>query len=223
MSWTHTSVGPTCAHSAPAAPILAVVAVLTDSVAQALRRARLTLKRFAYSGFGRDRWQQPDRVVAELGVRPGGRVADLGAGGGYFTFRLARAVGPSGVVYAVDTDRDMPPALAAQAVEQGLSNVVGVHAKPEDPCLPEPVDLVFLANAYHHIPDHPTYFANVAQYLKSAGRVAIIEARPRGLHRLFGHATPPEAIRSALEAAGFTLAADHRFLPRQSFLVFEHR
>ncbi len=203
--------------------ILAAVAKLPDSVTKALRRARIAFKRFAYSGFGRDRWQQPDRVVAELGLRPGDRVADLGAGGGYFTFRLARAVGPSGVVYAVDTDRDMPSALAARAVEQGLGNVVAVEAKPDEPGLPEPVDLSFLANSYHHLPDRRTYFALLARHLKPNGRVAIVEATPTGLHRLVGHATSPEAIRSELQAAGYTLVADHGFLPRQGFLVFEHR
>jgi predicted methyltransferase len=85
------------------------MAGLTDAVTEALRRARIALKRFGYVGFGRDRWQQPDRVMAELGLQPGNQVADLGAGGGYFTVRLARAVAPSGVVYAVDTTRTCCP------------------------------------------------------------------------------------------------------------------
>ncbi|MDP8957777.1 MAG: hypothetical protein M3N51_00920, partial [Actinomycetota bacterium] len=89
-------------------------------VAEWGRRARIGLKRFGYSGLRRDRWQQPERVVAELGLQPGDRVADLGAGGGYFTFRLARAVGPSGVVYAVDTDRDVPSSLSERAVREGV-------------------------------------------------------------------------------------------------------
>jgi arsenite methyltransferase len=187
-----------------------------------LRRARAALKRFAYSGFGRDRWQQPDRVVAELGLRPGDRVADIGAGGGYFTFRLARAVGPTGVVYAVDTDRDLPQALAAEAAGQGLANVVAVRADPDDPGLPEPVDLGFLVNAYHHLPDRQAWFARLAGQVKPGGRVAVVEARPSaGLLRVFGHATPPGTIRSEVEAAGWAVVAEHAFLPRQSFLVFE--
>jgi predicted methyltransferase len=199
------------------------VAKLPNVATKALRRARIAGKRLAYSGFGRDRWQQPDRVVAELGLRPGDRVADLGAGGGYFTFRLARAVGPSGVVYAVDTDRDMPAALAARAAGQGLGNVVAVEAKPDDPGLPDAVDLGVLVNTYHHLPDRPTYLALLAHHLKPGGRVAIVEARPGRLHRLAGHATAPETIRSELEAAGYTMVAEHGFLPRQGFLVFEHR
>lgn len=195
-----------------------------DAVTEVLGRARTAFKRFAYSGFRRDRWQHPDRVVAELGLRPGDRVADLGAGGGYFTIHLARAVAPSGVVYAVDTDPDMLSGLTTQATKTGLANVVAVKAKPEDPGLREPVDLAFLANVYHHLPDRPAYFARIAAYLQPSGRIAVIEARPMGLHRLFGHATSRETICSELEAAGYTMVAYLDFLPRQSFLIFEqHR
>src|SRR5262245_56667701 len=194
---------------------------LKDTATAGLRRARIGLKAFGYSGFGRDRWQQPDRVVGELGLKPGDRVADLGAGGGYFTFRLARAVLPSGVVYAVDTDPDMRAGMAAKAARDRGTNVIPVEATPGDPALPEPVDLAFLVNAFHHLPDRPAYLAKLASFLRPGGRVAIVEARPEGLNRLIGHATPPEAIRAELAAAGYTLAADHAFLPRQSFHVFE--
>jgi arsenite methyltransferase len=202
----------------------AVMAKPADAVTEALRRVRTAFKRFAYSGFRRDRWQRPDQVVAELSLRPGDRVADLGAGGGYFTVHLARAVAPSGVVYAVDTDPDMLSGLTAQATRTGLANVMAVQAKPGDPGLREPVDLAFLANVYHHLPDRPAYFARIAHDLQPSGRIAVIEARPTGLHRLFGHATSPERIRSELEAAGYTMVADLDFLPRQSFQIFEpHR
>jgi predicted methyltransferase len=198
--------------------------VASDGIlGRAFRRARIAMKRFAYSGLGRDRWQLPDRVLAELALKPGDRVADLGAGGGYFTVRLARAVGRSGVVYAVDIDPDMRDGVSALAAASGLGNVVPVAAAPDDPALPEPVDLAFLANAYHHIPDQVAYFANLAGSLTPAGRVVIVEARPSGLHRLFGHATEPGTIRSELEAGGYALVADHGFLPRQAFLVFERR
>src|SRR5262245_53792485 len=75
----------------------------------------VTLKRLAYEGFGRDRWQQPDKVIESLSIADGGRVADLGCGGGYFTFRLARAVGSGGKVYAVDVDADMTEYVSKEA------------------------------------------------------------------------------------------------------------
>ncbi|MDP8958294.1 MAG: class I SAM-dependent methyltransferase, partial [Actinomycetota bacterium] len=120
-----------------------------------------------------------------------------------------------------DTDRDMPSSLSERAVREGVGNVVGLDAPPEDPDLPEPVDLIFLSNTYHHIPDPPRYFARTARYLRPAGRVAVIEAERKGLHRVFGHATPPEVIRSALQTAGYAVVVEHDFLPRQSFLLFE--
>jgi arsenite methyltransferase len=183
-----------------------------------LRQARLRLKSFAYSGPGRDRWQYPDRVIEALSLRPGQRVADLGAGGGYFTFRIARAVGAGGRVYAVDTDPDMRSLVADRAGQRRLTNVVTVAVEPDRPALPEPVDLVLLVNAFHHLPEPASYLPRLAGALRPDGRVAVIESRPKW--SLFGHATEPAAIRSAMTAAGYELADQHDFLPRQSFQTF---
>jgi len=65
------------------------------------------IKKWAYEGFNRDEWQKPEEVIKALSIQPGDHVADLGSGSGYFTFRLADAVGPTGKVYAVDIDKDM--------------------------------------------------------------------------------------------------------------------
>jgi predicted methyltransferase len=175
-------------------------------------------KRFGYEGFGRDRWQQPERVVAALEIEPGARVADLGAGGGYFTGRLADAVGPTGVVYAIDVDPDM----TAYLEEHARPNVKVVLAPYDDPALPEPVDLIFTCNTYHHIGARADYFRNARRHLAPGGRVAIVElARHGWLQRLFAHFTPPETIRAEMEAAGYRQTEEHGFLERQSFLVFE--
>lgn len=177
------------------------------------------LKRFAYSGLSRDEWQQPDRVVAALALVPGARVADLGAGGGYFTFRLADAVGPSGVVYAVDVDPDMLDYLRARAADEARANVVVVEAAPDDPRLPDAgVDLVLVVDTYHHLEQRPAYFARAKRALAPGGRLAVIEFREDGGPS--GHFTAPETIQSELARAGYTLAGTHDFLERQSFLIF---
>jgi predicted methyltransferase len=180
------------------------------------------LKRFAYEGFGRDRWQHADQVVRALDIQPGSRVADLGAGGGYFTFRLADAVGPEGIVYAVDIDDGMIRYLERRARREGRANVRTILAAPDDPRLPAGgVDLVFTCNTYHHLGDRVTYFARLRESLRPDGRVAIIDSTGVGLfHRLFGHATPADTIRREMEAAGYRLEVPHDFLDRQSFLVF---
>jgi arsenite methyltransferase len=179
------------------------------------------LKAWAYSGFGRDRWQEPDRIVATLGLRPGDRVADIGAGGGYFTYRLATAVGSEGVVFAVDTDPAMLRIVSDGAVEDGFANIVTIQATEGLPDLPEAVDLAFFSNSYHHLPDHEWYFAALAALLRPGGRVAILESRGDGLFaRIFGHATRPDVIQSEMAAAGYRLRAEHGFLRRQGFLIF---
>jgi len=180
------------------------------------------LKRWAYSSGDRDAWQQPERVVAALRIVPGARVADLGAGGGYFTFRLAEAVGEGGRVYAVDVDEAMLDALQDDIEERAVPNVEIVLADPDDAKLPEgEVDLVFTANTYHHIGDRVAYFRKLARSLSGVGRVAIVEFRPQDMGWFgSGHATPPEVIEREMSDAGYRLIEQPDFLDRQSFMIF---
>lgn len=179
------------------------------------------LKRFAYEGFGRDGWQKPEEVVAALALRPGDHVADLGSGGGYFTFRLAQAVGPAGRVYAIDVDAGLLEDIAGRAREQGYGNVEAMLAKYDDPMLPESgVDLIFTSNVYHHLEDRVRYFSGAARYLRPGGRVAIVDFRDAGLAGMIGHATPVELIRKEMGEAGYRLEREYELLERQSFLVF---
>ncbi|MAE93425.1 MAG: SAM-dependent methyltransferase [Deltaproteobacteria bacterium] len=181
------------------------------------------LKRQAYEGGDRDSWQQPEKVVAALALAPNAEVADLGAGGGYFTFRLADAV-PQGRVYAVDVDEDMTRYLEERSVEEGRRNVTVVLAEPEDAGLPGQVDWVFTCNTFHHLPDQAAYFERLKASLAPGGRVAIVEYVPEeGFSLLGDHATGEDSIRAAMEQAGYELEADHSFLARQSFLVFAPR
>ena len=179
-------------------------------------------KRCLYEGFNRDDWQQPDRVIAALEIEPGDRVADLGAGGGYFTFRLADAVGPKGRVYAVDVDAGMTDYLAKRASEEGYANVEVILAEYDDPGLLEAsVDLLFTSNTYHHLENRSDYFRRVRRSLRAGGRVAIIEYKRTGwFQRIFPHFTPVASIRAEMKAAGYRLEREHDFLPKQSFLVF---
>jgi ubiquinone/menaquinone biosynthesis C-methylase UbiE len=179
-------------------------------------------KRFSYEGFDRDSWQKPDQVIQSLGIQPGEHVADIGAGGGYFAFRLADAVGPGGKVYAVDVDPEMVSYLREQAQKREYRQVEAIESQPHDPMLPEKgVDLIFLCNTYHHLQERSAYFARAQKYLRRHGRVAVVEFNREGwLQKLFGHATESAVIRSELEAAGYRLEAEYDYLPKQHFLVF---
>jgi arsenite methyltransferase len=171
----------------------------------------------------RDRWQQPEAVIQSLSLQPGNQVADLGAGGGYFTFRLADAVGPTGKVYAVDIDKGNLEYIASQAAQKGYRNVETILAKPDDPLLPATgVDLIFTCNTYHHLTERTVYFESATRYLKPDARVAIIDLSGKSwIFRILGHWTPKETSRSEMEAAGYTLTNDFEFLSRQTFQVFQ--
>jgi ubiquinone/menaquinone biosynthesis C-methylase UbiE len=170
----------------------------------------------------RDRWQQPDVVIPSLALQPGHHVADLGAGGGYFTFHLADAVGPTGKVYAVDIDKGNLEYIANQAAKKGYRNVETILAKPDDPLLPAAgVDLIFTCNTYHHLTERTVYFQSATRYLKPDGRVAIIDLSGKSwIFRIFGHWTPKETSQREMEAAGYTLTNEFDFLSRQMFQVF---
>jgi arsenite methyltransferase len=183
------------------------------------------LKQCAYEGVNRDEWQQPQKVIGVLNIRPGDQVADLGSGSGYFTFKFAEAVGPTGRVYAVDIDRDMVALIAKRARQENASNVDAILARPDDPLLPQAgIDLIFSSNTYHHIENRVAYFSHLRKYLRPGGRVAIIDFDRRAwLEGLLRHYTPSEFIKREMEQAGYSLQRELGFLDRQSFLIFTIR
>ena len=179
-----------------------------------------SFKRFAYEGFDRDGWQQPERVLESLAIEPGMQIADVGAGGGYFTFKLADAVGPEGRVYAVDVDDDMVGYLRERAADEGYENVVVVRGEFGDPLLPDAgIDLVFTSNTYHHLSEPVAYFRVVRSDLRPGGRVAILDLT-EGPFFARDHFTPPDDIVRDMESAGYARSQAFDFIESQSFQVF---
>ena len=169
----------------------------------------------------RDVWQKPQGVVEKLSIAPGSRVADLGSGGGYFTWHLSKAVGSRGTVYAVDIEESAINMIFKEMVARGTPNVRPVRAEPHDPKLPEPVDLVFSCNVYHNMNNRIDYFRSLASSLRPGGRVAILDYHPRGfLSDMFGHRTAKEEVRREMEAAGYQLLNDYDVVDRQHFQIF---
>jgi SAM-dependent methyltransferase len=123
-----------------------------------------------------DEWRRPDALVAALAVPVGGRVADVGAGDGYLTFRLARAAGPTGRVLATDVDADALSRLAAAAPSPS-SGAAPIRVRPvprDDPSLePRSYDLVLLAEVDHLLVDRVAYFRKLAAALATGGRIAV--------------------------------------------------
>ena len=168
----------------------------------------------------RDEWQMPARVIDALQLKPGQLVADIGAGTGYFTVRLAKSpAAPS--VYAIDIEPSMVEYVKQRAAREGLNNVVAVQASAERTNLPEPVDLVLVVDTYHHIPDRVAYFTALRARMKPGARLAIVDFRkdsPEGPPVEFRFT--PDQISAELARAGFSLQTSHDFLPRQNFLIY---
>jgi SAM-dependent methyltransferase len=164
--------------------------------------------------------RHPDLIIEALRLGPGARVADVGAGRGYFTFRFARALGASGLVFAVEPDRRKADFLTRQAAD-AFPTVHVIEPARDDPSLPGEVDIIFVSLAYHHLPDPPAYFRRAARYLRQGGRVVIVETRPIGwLTRIYRHATDPRTVTAEMIDAGYELVESRDFLRLQSFLVF---
>lgn len=126
-----------------------------------------------------------DVIVGHLGLKPGDVVADLGAGTGVFSVPIARIVGPSGKVYAVDVDQALVDYIAKKVKAQQISNVRTVLGRFSDPALPaSDVDLALMHDVLHHVENRAEYLKQVVRYLKSGGRIAIVEPdAQKGSHR----------------------------------------
>ena len=171
----------------------------------------------------RDAWQKPHAVLQALALKPDAVVADLGAGTGYFSARLANML-PKATVYAVDLEPDMVKYLGERAKREGLANLKPVQAAAGEARLPAKVDLVLLVDVYHHIEARARYFQRLSASLRPEGRIAVIDFRldsPEGPPTAARIA--PEQVKAELARAGYALAEEHAFLPRQYFLVFRPR
>src|SRR5678816_4505593 len=120
----------------------------------------------------RDPYQKPQEVMTALGIKPGEVIADIGAGSGYFTFRLALHVGDKGKVYAVDVSPDMILHINRRIRELNVSNVVTVLSDPDDPLLPDhSIDRFFFSESWHHIENQTKYLALMKRMLKPPGQI----------------------------------------------------
>jgi ubiquinone/menaquinone biosynthesis C-methylase UbiE len=171
-----------------------------------------------------DGWRKPAQVVDTLRLKPGERVADIGAGDGYFTFRLADAVGPEGHVYAVEVTDKLVERLRSEIERRGYRNVTAIRGAFGDPLLPDRgIDLAFFSGVFHHLDERQAYFERLRVDLAPGGRVAIVEGAPDPLHRLFMpfHFVGADMVAAELAAAGYRRTDAFDFLPIMSFQVFE--
>ena len=167
-------------------------------------------------------WQRPDDVVTALGLQGDETVFDLGAGSGYFSFRLARAV-PRGKVVAADLEPEMIRHIHHKATEEGVTNLVAVIIKADDPQVPSEADLVFVCDVLHHVQDRAGWLKKAVSEMKPGARFVLIEFKEGKLPE-----GPPESAKitrkqllELVTQAGLALEAEKAdLLPYQVFLVF---
>jgi len=208
-------------------PLFAVAMMLLAVITISAQRGRI----FSPKDLGlleppdREAWQKPEQVMDALQIAEDSVVADLGAGGGWFTVRLARRVGPHGLVYAEDVQRLMIEAIQRRVQREGLANVKTVLGEPDDPfpgLAADTLDAVLIVDAFHEM-EHPVVLLrNVARTLKPRGLIGIIDY-------LQGEGGPvpapedrvaPGAIIETANAAGLKLVGQDKFLRYQYFLRF---
>jgi arsenite methyltransferase len=171
----------------------------------------------------RDAYQKPHEVLAALAIKPGEVIADVGAGSGYFTFRLAHHLGDKGKVYAVDVSPEMILHLNRRIRQLKAMNVTSILADPDDPLLADgSLDRFFFSNSWHHIENRTKYLSLIRKMLKPGGAVVMID-----FHKQELPVGPPlqmkiarEDVIKEMEANGFPLVKEHTFLPYQYFLMF---
>lgn len=173
-------------------------------------------------GPDRDTWQKPEQIMDALNVADGSMVADIGAGAGWFTIRLARRVGPRGTVYAQDVQREMLEAIRRRIAKEGLENVqtrLGAGSQPNLPA--STLDAVLVVDVYPEVDDRVTFLRNLGAALKPNGRIGIVNFKPGA-----GGPGPEPELRVGAEmveadarSAGLRLLARETSLPYQYLLV----
>ncbi len=171
----------------------------------------------------REEEERPSILVNALGLKPGETVADVGAGSGYLSWRLAREVGPKGRVYATDIQLEMLALLRNAMVSRGITNVVPVlGSRTNSGLLPKSVDLIVMVDVYHEF-DHPFEMAgNLVRALKPGGRLVFVEYRGeekwvpiKPLHKM-----TEEQVKREMALHPLEWVETLRVLPRQHILIF---
>lgn len=170
----------------------------------------------------RDAWQKPDELVRELGLRAGQTACDIGAGPGYFTLRLAAAVGETGRVFAVDVEPAILDALRQRIEAAGARNVTPVLALGSDPLIPPGAcDVVLIVDTYHHFPERTRYLRGLRRALRDGGVVVNVdyEKKPTPVGPPLDHRVSREQFLAEAREAGFEPVRQPELLPYQYVVV----
>jgi ubiquinone/menaquinone biosynthesis C-methylase UbiE len=171
-------------------------------------------------------WQLPEQVMNTIGVEKGTAVADVGAGDGYFTFRLAHRVGPEGKVYANEIDERFTRGLEARCKEEGIANVSVILGTQNDPKIPaKTVDLVLMVNVVHLVDDAVDFLRRIQPSLKPDGKLVIVQWDAAKMNAEVDLSPSDkvlyakETVLKQIEAADYEVERTETFLPMQNIYV----
>ena len=171
----------------------------------------------------RETEEKPQLVIDALEIKPGQTIADLGAGSGYYSFRIAPLVGPTGKVLAIDIEPTMLDVIAQRASREHVANIATVRSSARDPNLaPHSVDLLFMVDVYHELEYPYEVMSRVREALKPGGRVALVEYRAEdpAVQIKPVHKMSEAQVRREMQAAGFRHVKTVRTLPLQHLILF---
>lgn len=170
----------------------------------------------------RDEWQQPEKIMNAIGVKPGMVIGDIGAGEGYFTFKLSKRVGKRGIIYANDINWRSIERMKRQIEKEGITNIKTILGEANDPLMPDGVlDIALMVNVFHYLEKPVKFLEKIRQSLKEKGLLAIVQWDPQkmdyenGLDKLPGI----EVIKSIIKDSGFKNIQIITFLNEQNVFI----
>ena len=171
----------------------------------------------------RDKWHQPEKVMDLVGVKPGMVIGEVGAGHGYFTFKLSQRVGESGKVYANDISKSALNYLRDRCGREGIANIETIIGEVVNPLLPKELDMVFIVNAFHDLASPIELLNNLSVSLKPDAQVVIIDRDPQKVEHATDHFLSREEVLEKIEESVFELERLETFLPQHNIYILRQR
>jgi len=169
---------------------------------------------------GRDKWQKPESIMDSIGIKEGNIIGEVGAGSGYFTLKLAKRVGKSGLVYANDIKNSVLKDLENNSKKEGLENVKTIVGKTENPLFPDStMDMVVMMYVFHDLTKPIALMKNIKPCLKTGAKVVIIDRDPNRFGEDYDHFMSKSEIIQKVKESGYTIEKIWSFLPRDNIYL----
>lgn len=172
----------------------------------------------------RDAWQQPEKIMDVVGIKPGMVIGEAGAGRGYFTFFLSKRVGATGKVYANDIDQAALRSIERRCTSDSITNITTILGKEKDPLFPAgELDMVIMMRAFHHFSEPAAWMKNVLSSMKAAAPLIIIDQDPDKAGEGWNHFMTKDQVLAAMRNTDFVLDRIETFLEKDNIYIFTRK